>query len=141
MQIISEIFGKNLNCRINYRSWHARYIRAVGIFVLALLLTSATSFSELPDSYSDKFFMNPLMITGTIMNRARWCQIALFLNLLADNLDHLQITLKQQQIRNGRISEEFSRIDSIGECKKLRHFRDIYSNSWYVITLMSNYFG
>lgn len=124
------MFGKNLNYPIKYRDRQAQYIRVVGIFILVFLLTSATSFSELPDIYSDKFFMNPLMIIGTIMNRARWCQIALFLNMLADNLNNLQIALKQHQIRNDRFSVEQRRIDSIFECKKICDFRDIYSNCW-----------
>lgn len=141
MQMIGGIFANNLNYRINYRAWQTRYVRVVGIFVFAFLLSSATSFSKLPDSYSDKFFMNSIMIFGIIMNRARWCQIALFLNMLADTLNHLQIALKQHQIRNRKFSKERRRIDSFFECKKICDFRDIYSSSWYMITLMSDYFG
>lgn len=141
MQMIGEMFAKNLNYPINYRAWRARNIRAVGVFILVFLLTSATSLSELPDFYSDKFFMNPLMIIGTIMNRARWCQIALFLNILADTLHHLQIALKQHQTRNGRISARQRGIDSSFECTKICEFRDVYSNCWYMVTLMSDCFG
>lgn len=88
MQMIGDIFKNKLNYRINYRAWQARYIRVVGIFVFAFLLASVASFSKLPEPYSDKFFMNPIMITCIIMNRARWCQIALYLNMLADHLNH-----------------------------------------------------
>lgn len=141
MQAIGDIFVKHLNYRLNYRAWQPRYIRVVGIFVLSYLLSSITSFSKLPDSYSDKFFMNPVMMAGIIMNRARWCQIALYLNMLADTLNNLQIALKQHQIRNGNCSTELRRIDGMFECKKICHFREIYSNSWHMITLMSDFFG
>lgn len=62
MQMIDDIFVNKLNYRIsiNYRTWQAQYIRVVEIFVFAFLLSSVTSFSKLPASYSDKYFMNPI---------------------------------------------------------------------------------
>lgn len=82
--------------------------------------------------------MTPVMVIGIIITRARWCQIALYLNTLADVLHHLQLTLKQQQLQSSTTSNEQSH-SFVRE--NICYLREIYSHCCVIITMMSDYFG
>lgn len=139
LQSISDIFESKLKSKINYKSVRGKYLRVIGLFLFTVILASITSFGELPDLYDDKFFMTPIMVTGVIVTRARWCQIALFLHILADNLNHLQITLKHHQIQSCEKVNEH--LENGFERENIQYFREIYSHCWHIITLMSDSFG
>lgn len=139
LQTISEIFESRLNYPLNYKSLRAEYLRVAGFFLFTVILAFSTSFSKLPTLYDDKFFMTPLMVTGVIASRARWCQMALFLKILADNLKHLQIALKQHQFQSCENVNEHP--ENRFERENIQHFREIYSNCWCIVTDMSEYFG
>lgn len=73
------------------------------------------------------------------MSRGRWCVVALFLSMIADTLEDLQGLLKQQQMQScARSNEE---IGNSFDPERLRYIRDIYSNIWFICTLLSDSFG
>lgn len=139
LKLIDDIFSTKLNHMMNYKVIRIRYIKIVGIFVFAIILALLCAFSPLPEMYNDKFFMTPLMLIGVIISRARWCQIALYLNIIADNLDELQHLLKRQQIQSYQQMNEETR--GTFDPERLRYIREIYSNMWFIVSLMSDCFG
>lgn len=141
LQIISDIFERRLNLRMNYKSLRAKYLRIVCLFVFTIILASVTAFNQLPSLYNDKFFMKPSMVMGVIMTRVRWCQIAMYLNLLADNLNHLKNTLNEHQISSFEHAYANEQPDIRFDGEKIQYFREIYSICWRLITMMSDYFG
>lgn len=136
---IYGIFASRLNYRLNYKAKRVKYVRIVGFYTFAIILSCTTAFSKLPDQYNDMFFMTPMMIFGVIITRARWLQISLFLNILSDTLEDLQSLLRQQQIRSSEETNEPS--ENRYTCQNIRYFRAIYSNIWLIVTMMSDYFG
>lgn len=140
LQIIDNIFVTKLNHVIDYKTRRANYIKeTILTFVLVTISAIASSFISLPDLYHDKYFMQPILIFPMIINRFRWCYIALFLNNIGDILNDLQILLKQQQIHSCDDSSTQSNNKYARE--NIRYFREIYSYIWYTITLMSDCFG
>lgn len=138
-QAISDIFEIRLNYAMKYKSWRAKYLRICGFFLLITLMASITSFSKLPHFFNDKYFMTPVMVIGTIITRARWCQIALYLNILGDILYHLQLSLKQHQLRS-RSNPSDEQLHSFVR-ENICYFREIYSHCCAIVTMMSEYFG
>lgn len=140
LRTINAMFVTKLNHATNFKTRSAKNIRqTVVAFVLSTLLASASSFTTLPDLYHDKYFMQPILIFAVIINQVRWCYIAIVLNVLADILSELHILLKQQQIQSCDNSNKQS--DNKFARENIRYFRDIYSNVWFIVTLMSNCFG
>lgn len=135
-KLIDDVFTTKLNHTVNYKARNTKYIYFIGIFSLAIALSIACSFSRLPNIYNDKYFMTPLMLIGVLISRIRWLQIALFLNIIADTLDDLQALLKQQQMQSCEESD-----GSSFNPERIRYIREIYSNVWFVATLMSDCFG
>lgn len=138
-KLIDDIFTTKLNHRVDYKGRRNKYIPIIGIFMLAITMAMACSFSQLPDVYNDKYFMTPVMLIGVIVSRTRWCQIVLFLNIIADTLDDLQALLRQQQMQSCEQSED--EIRSGFNPERIRYIREIYSNVWFITTLMSDCFG
>lgn len=139
LKLIDDIFSTKLSHMVNYKIFRIRYFKIVGIFVIAIILAISCAFSPLPEVYYDKFFMTPLMLIGVIISRARWCQIALYLNIIADTLDELQHLLKRQQIQSYQQTNEETR--GTFDPERLRYIREIYSDMWFIVSLMSDCFG
>lgn len=139
-KIISNIFATKLNHMTDFKARRFNYIQqTIGIFIFATFLAAASSFTPLPELYYEKYFMQPNLIFAILIIRARWCYISLFLNTISDTLNDLQILLKQQQIKSCQYSSD--QPEHKFEREKIRYFREIYSNVWFIITLMSNCFG
>lgn len=138
-QIINDLFKVQLNCKINYELWRLKYFKVMGFFLFSILIASISSFSTLPSLYDDKFFMTPIMVIGVIMTRLRWCQIALYLNMLADILNHLTISLKQHQKQSNKMFEQELSHSFVPD--DIHYFREIYSHCWSIVAMMSDYFG
>lgn len=139
MKLIYEIFVTKLNYMTDYKVKRTKYLRTVGIFAVAFFLSSATAFSTLPELFHDIFFMTPVMLIGTFVLRVRWCQIALYLNMISDALKDLQIALTTQQMQS---FEEFNeKGDNRFVPNKIRYIRKIYTHVWFIVTLMSDSFG
>lgn len=134
--MIDNIFVTRLNYKIDYKIRRTQYIRQTVItFILTTISAIASSFINLPDLYHNKYFMQPILILPIIINRVRWCYIALFLHNIGDILNDLQVLLKQQQINichnlSLQPSENLSR-------ENIRYLREIYSGIWFTITLVS----
>lgn len=140
-QIISDIFTTKLNYIPDYKTRRIKYMyRTVLLFVFDILLAYASVFATLPDSDDDyTSFLQPTVMIGIIILRVRWCQIALFLNVIADTLCDLQVLLKQQQMQS--IIETNNQLRNKLIRQRIQCFRDIYSNIWLITTLMSDCFG
>lgn len=137
-KIINDIFVSKLNHAPDYKARRTKYIQTIGIFMGCLVMSFTTAFSALPEMYHDLFFMSPSMLIGVIILRARWYQIALYLNMIADTLEDLHILLKQHQIQSFEESYEGG-IQFVPE--KIRYIREIYTNVWVIATLISDAFG
>lgn len=72
----------------------------VPLFVIAAGLAYASAFTKLPDLYDDISVSHPAMIIDVIVLRVRWRQIALYLLLIADTLNDLQISLEKTSETN-----------------------------------------
>lgn len=137
---INDIFATKLNFIINYKERRVNYIRnAIGTFVLTILLASASSLATIPDLKNgiEIHFMKPIHIIPITIIRSRWCYVALLLNVIADTLNDLQNLLKKQQKRS------FKGIGENCNCARetIRYYREIYSNVWFIVNLLSNCFG
>lgn len=140
LQIIDNIFITKLNHLVDYKIRRIHFVRqTILIFLLVTITSIASSFIHLPNLYHDKYFMQPILIFPLIINRFRWCYIALLLNNIGNILNDLQILLKQQQIHSCIDSSEHPQSKYARE--NIRYYREIYSYIWFTITLMSDTFG
>lgn len=140
LQIIDNIFTIKLNHMVDYKIRRIHFFwQTILIFVLVTITSIASSFVNLPDLYHDKYFMQPILILPLIINRFRWCYIALLLNNIGDILNDLQILLKQQQIHS--CADSSAHPHSKYARENIRYYREIYSYIWFTITLMSDSFG
>lgn len=136
LQIIENILSTDLNHATNYKAKRAKYLRqTIPIFLLSILLATLSSFTPMPESYQEKYFIQPQFIFPEVIVRFRWCYIALFLSDIADKLDTLEILLTEQQKQS--IAEK----DNRHVAEKLKHFRTIYTHTWTTINLVSQCFG
>lgn len=138
---IHVIFASKLNFLINYEARRAKYIRnTVGTFVLTIVLASVSSLATIPNLKKgiEIHFMKPVHIIAVTIIRARWCYVALLLNIIADTLDDLQNSLKLHQQKNAK---ELSAESCSCARESIRYFREIYSNVWFTINLLSDCFG
>lgn len=138
---INDTFATKLNYIPDYKARRNRYLyRPILIFVFDILLAYASVFVILPESdEEDASYVQPTVMIGIIILRVRWCQVALFLDVIADTLRDLQVLLKQQQLQsikdtNNPLQNKFTR-------QRIQYFRDIYSNIWLITILMSDCFG
>lgn len=140
LNIITNILATKLNHATNFKARRPKYIqRTMGMFAFSTFLAAASSFVPLPKLYYEKYFLQPKLIFAVLIIRARWCYISFFLNTIADTLDDLQLLLKQQQSRSCQYASDHP--EHKFERDKIRYFREIYTNVWYITTLMSNCFG
>lgn len=139
MKTIDDIIQTQLNHATDYKVRRTKYIRTVCIFMGCAILSISTAFSILPELYHGMFFMSPFMLTVVIVLRARWCQITLYLCMIADTLEDLHILLKQQQIDS--FKESFEQNGTGFVPKRIRYIREIYANVWFITTLISDAFG
>lgn len=137
---IADIFAVEFDHVPNFKVRRVHYMREpVLIFILAIVAVAVSTFTPLPTMYNNKFFMPPILIPTIVMSDGRWCQIALYLNVIADTLSDLKIMVEKHQLRNfEEIDQETPNIEAY---KKVQHFREIYSNVWMITTLMSDCFG
>lgn len=141
LKAINDIFVRKLNFIINYKARRVNYIRnAIGTFVLTILLASASSLATIPNLKNgiEIHFMKPMNIIAVTIIRARWCYVALLLNIIADTLNDLQNLLKQQQQRS---FEEKDEENCYCARETIRYYREIYSNVWFTVNLLSDCFG
>lgn len=135
-QGINDIFAEKFDYNIDYKMRRAKYLRQTILgFGCLFTFVAVSTFTPLPEMYDDKFFMPPILILSVIVSNFRWCQIALFLNLVADTLDDLQTVIKQQQINQP------TEIELNDAREKIIYYRQIYSNVWLITTLLSECFG
>lgn len=140
LNMIENIFATKLNHLVDYKMKRIKYIQqTVGMFVFVTVLAVASSFTNLPDLYHDKYFMQPILIFPVIINRFRWCYMALILHAIADILNDLQTLLKLQQIHS--CDESTAQPEHAYAREKIRYFREIYSYVWFIITVLSDCFG
>lgn len=140
LQAIDKTFATHLNHKTDYKTRRKKYIRqTILVFIFAIFLAAASAFTPLHELNDDKFFMQPIMIIPLLIIRARWCYIALFLRATADTLNDLQMLLKQQQIQSFHHSTDQRKHSDDRE--NIRFFREIYSDVWFIITLISDCFG
>lgn len=140
LQTIDNILVTKLHHVIDYKTRQAHFVNQTCLlFLLVTISATASSFMNLPDLYHDKYFMQPILIFPMIVNRLRWCYIALFLHNIGDILNDLQALLKQQQIHSNDESSASSQSKHARE--NIKFFREIYSYIWYIITLFSDVFG
>lgn len=140
LKLINDIFATKFDYHADFKARSIKYIRhTVALYVSTFILISGSTFTPLPDLYDDKFFMPPILILSLIMTQSRWCQIALFLNIIADTLDDLQMLVKRQQAKCFQELTHHSELND--EFESIQHFRNIYSNVWLIVTLMSDCFG
>lgn len=142
LKLINDIFETKLNHVMDYRKRFFCYVKnVVGIFVFTIILAATSSIISEPDFHDDIeiHFMKPIHVIAVIIIRSRWCYIALLLYAIADILNELQILLREQQLNSFRELTEESQNNSTRE--KIRYFREIYSNIWFIIALMSDCFG
>ena len=140
LQIIDNIFATKLNHMVDYKLRRINFIKkTILTFALFTVTSIASAFINLPDLYHDKYFMQPILILPMIINRLRWCYIALFLMNIGDILNDLQMLLKQQQIHS--FDDASAQPHSKFARENIRYFREIYSYIWYTITLLSDCFG
>lgn len=138
---INDIFATKLNYVIDYKARRVRYVRkTVSVFVFAWVLSAGSSLITVPISNHDKYFNQPILILAVTIIRSRGCQIALFLNTIADILKDLQFLLRQQQIQSHQRSGSPTGINNYKR-ENIRYLREIYSNVWLVKTMMSDCFG
>lgn len=137
LKIINNIFATKLKHMTDFRMRRVKYLRRiVSAFIVSMIISVASSFATLPSFHHDKYFMQPILILAITINRARWCYVAIMLFSLADTLNDLCVLLKKQQMLN------YEQIIENGcERDNIRYFRDIYSNIWLVISLLSDCFG
>lgn len=138
---INEMFVKKLNFMINYKARRVNYIKnEIGTFMLTILLASASSLATIPNLKNgiEIHFMKPIHIFTVTIIRARWCYVALLLNIIADTLNDLQNLLKQQQQRS---FEEKDEENCYCARETIRYYREIYSNVWFTVNLLSDCFG
>lgn len=142
LKLIGDIFVTKLNHMADYRKRRARYIQQnVGVSVLSVILAAASSFISL--SHVNKsvrvHFMKPIHIIPVFVIRSRWCYVSMFLSAIADILEDLQYALKKQQMRSFKETSVRPMINCTTE--KMRYFREIYSNSCQIVTLIDDCFG
>lgn len=137
---INNIFKSKLNYSTDFNAKRKRYVRGtVSVFVIATLLTVASSLFRVPISNHDKFFSQTIFIFAIIIIRARGCYIALILNIITDILGDLQVLLKQQQTKSRQSTRDEAGINYKRE--NVRYLREIYSNVWLVKTMLSDCCG
>lgn len=140
LKTIDVIFASKLNHQLDYTAKRTRYTRKiVSAFTLSCILCTASSFTTLPEQYHDKYFMQPILILEFVTNRIRWCYIVLILSSLADSLNDLQSLLRQHQLKSRKQSEKQPENGEIYD--HIHHIREIYSNIWCAVTLLSDCFG
>lgn len=142
LKLINGIFVEKLNHEIDFKTRFINYIQTtVGTFVLTVIFALASSLTPIPDLQNgiEIHFMKPIQIIAVIIIRSRWCYIALFLHSIADTLNDLQVVLKQQQLRSFDESNDETVSNETRE--KIRYFREIYSNIWFIVVLSSDCFG
>lgn len=142
LKLIDDIFVKELNYMTDYRKRRAKYIRQnIGVSVLSVILAAASSFISV--SHVDEgvrvHFMKPIHIIPVFVIRNRWCYVSMFLSAIADTLEDLQYALQKQQLRSFRETRLGPMINCTTE--KMRYFREIYSNSCQIVTLIDDCFG
>lgn len=142
LKLIGDIFVTKLNHMTGYRKRSAKYIRQnMGVSVFSVILAAVSSFISL--SHVDKsvrvHFMRPIHIIPVFVIRSRWCYVSMFLSAIADTLEDLQYELKKQQLRSFKETSVRPMINCTTE--KMRYFREIYSNSCQVVTLIDDCFG
>lgn len=136
-QLINEIFATKLNHIPDFKSRRMKCFRGiVSSFIVSIILSVASSFTTLPELHHDKYFMQPILILAIIINRIRWCYLAIILSSLADTLNDLHTLLKQHQLRT---CEQTT--DNQYSHENIRYFREIYSNVWLIVTLVDHCFG
>lgn len=114
-----------------------KYLRqTVSVFVFTILLSILSSLIKLPISNHDKYFCQTIFIFAIIIIRCRACHIALFLNVITDILNDLQVSLKQHQTKSHNRPN-----DSHFKRENTRYLREIYSNMWLIKTMLSGCFG
>lgn len=137
---IYDSFATNFNYVPDYEMRRVKYIyKTVLFFVLMFIFASASAFTPIPAACDDKFFMPPILIPSMIMTLGRWCQISLYLNIIADTTNDLQGLIRQQQINN--FQEHNQPTQTYEEFKNMQCLRKIYSNIWFITTLVSQCFG
>lgn len=140
LKIVDGLFLNKLNHKLDYKAKRTKFMwRIVSAFILSCILCTASSFSTLPEQHHDKYFMQPILILACVTIRIRWCYIALILSSVAETLSDLQVLLRQHQIKNRKDSNKHHRNSDAND--KIRYFREIYSNIWCIITLLSECFG
>lgn len=141
LRAIDDVLVNKLNSTIDYKTRRAKYIRNVfGTFALTVVLASTSTLATIPNLKTgiEIHFMKPIQIIAIIIIRSRWCYIALLINVIADTLNDLQSLMKQQQQRNFKNSSA----ESCRHARKtIRYFRDIYSNVWIMVNLLSDSCG
>lgn len=137
---INDIFATKFNHVVDHKARRLKYVRKiVSVFAFAWILSAGSSFIRVPVSNHDKYFNQPILILAVIIIRSRGCHIAIFLNIIADILNDLQILLKQQQIQSRQTSDQLIGIHYKRD--NIQYLREIYSNVWLIKTLMSDCFG
>lgn len=141
LRAIDDILATKLNFMVDYKARRAKYMRkVVGTFALTVVLASTSTLATIPNLKTgiEIHFMKPIQIIAIIIIRSRWCYIALLINVIADKLNDLQRLMKKQQQRN----VENSSADGCRHARKtIRYFRDIYSNVWIIVNLLSDSCG
>lgn len=139
LKIISDIFATKLNYIPDYKSRRTKYLqRTVFLFVFDIALAYTSVFVTLRD-LDDLDPSDGMVMIGIVILRVRWCQIALFLDVISDFLYDLHTLLKQQQIQSLQGFNDCRRNEL--SCQRIQYFRDIYSNIWHITTLFSDCFG
>lgn len=137
---INNIFVTKLNFVPDFKAKRSKYIKqTVALCLFVSVLSVASSFAQLPELYHDKYFMQPMLIFPILINRFRWCYMAMLLHHIGDILNDLHILLKQHQIQSR--DESSAQPGSKYARENIRYYREIYSNVWFVITLLSDCFG
>lgn len=140
LKTIDSIFSTKLHYTRDYRPLRTTYLQQIAsAFILSAILASGSAFVSLPESHHHKYFMHPILIIAAIINRSRWCYIAIILKCLGNILNDLQYLLKQQQLHSyktyvGQSENRFTR-------ENIRYFREIYSHVSYITMLLSDCFG
>lgn len=139
---INDIFVNKLNYHPDYIARRAKYLyRTVPLFVFVVILAYTSGFTRLPNLYDDIFVMKPTMIIDVIVLRVRWCQIALYLHVIADTLNDLQISLQKHQKQICESLNDQTESAHTKACQTIHSFREIYLNIWQITKLISECFG
>lgn len=140
LKMIDVIFSTKLHFTQEFRPLRATYLKQIAsAFILSAILATGSAFSSLPESHHYKYFMHPFLIVAVIINRARWCYIAILLKCLGNILNDLENLLKQQQLHSYRTSSGQSENRFTRE--NIRYFREIYSHISYITMVLSDCFG